>query len=187
MIPPADALGVVRVLAACLLPAALAGSARGSWLPALLFGVAAASDFLDGIVARRGAGPTSHGAALDNLADLAFVLSGTGAAARLGMVPLAVPLAIGLAFGAYALASLAGRRAARSASGHVAGVLNYALVGLIAGNVALPGPAWPPLLAIAGAVVVVVNLSAVIGRVVPPLTRALVPRVAGTGARSPRS
>jgi len=38
---------------------------------------------------------------------------------------------------------------ARSAAGHTAGALNYALVGLIAGAAAMPGRAWAPLLAAA--------------------------------------
>ena len=170
MLAAADALGVVRLGAAAMLPGALdrAVGGRGRWLPALLFALAAASDFLDGRLARRGRGPTRHGAVLDSLADIAFVLAGTVSGATLALVPSAVPLAIGVAFAAYAAASLRGRRVARSAAGHAAGVLNYALVGLLAGRAAVPGGAWPPVLALAATLVVGVNLAAVLERLVGP-------------------
>ena len=166
MTAAADALGVVRLGAAFVLPGALARAVggQGRWWPVLLFAVGAASDFLDGVLARRGHGATRHGAVLDNLADIAFVLAGTVAGATLGLVPRAVPVAIALAFAAYAAASVRGREMARSAAGHTAGALNYALVGLIAGAAAMPGRAWAPLLAAAGWIVIGVNLAAVLPR-----------------------
>jgi len=57
-----------------------------------------------------------------------------------------------------------GRQVARSALGHAAGVLNYALVGLLAGVAVLPGRAWAPLLGAGGWIVVGVNLAAVLSR-----------------------
>ena len=166
MTAAADALGVVRLGAAFVLPGALARAVggQGRWWPVLLFAVGAASDFLDGVLARRGHGATRHGAVLDNLADIAFVLAGTVAGATLGLVPRAVPVAIAVAFAAYAAASVRGRQAARSAPGHAAGVLNYALVGLLAGAAVLPGRAWAPLLGAGGWIVVGVNLAAVLSR-----------------------
>ena len=162
----ADALGVVRLGAAAMFPGALARAlgGEGRWLPAVLFAVAAVSDFFDGVLARRGPGPTRHGAVLDNLADVAFVLAGTVAGATRGLVPWAVPVAIAVAFAAYAAVSVRGRQAARSAPGHAAGVLNYALVGLLAGAAVLPGRAWAPLLGAGGWIVVGVNLAAVLSR-----------------------
>jgi phosphatidylglycerophosphate synthase len=167
MTAAADVLGVVRLGAAVVLPGALARAVggQGRWWPPLLFVVGAASDFFDGVVARRGHGATRHGAVLDNLADIAFVLAGTVAGASLGLVPRAAPLAIAIAFAAYAAASVRGRRMARSVAGHAAGTLNYALVGLIAGATAVPDRAWAPLLAVAGWIVVGVNLTAVLSRV----------------------
>ena len=47
----ADALGVVRLGAAALLPGALVCPAC-RWLPAALFAVAAGTDFFDGVLAR---------------------------------------------------------------------------------------------------------------------------------------
>jgi phosphatidylglycerophosphate synthase len=186
----ADALGFVRVVAAMLLPWALREAPRRWWPPVVLFVIAAASDFFDGIVARRGRGPTAHGAVLDNSADVAFVLSGTGTGASWGLVSRAVPAAIVVAFAAYAAASLrlsarAGEgRLARSAIGHAAGVLNYVLTGLVVGAVALPARAWTPLLAVGSAAVVAANGGAVLARLVAPLLRrARAPRDAGSRAR----
>ena len=171
----ADALGVLRLAAAVALPGAFAGALAGErwWLPLVLFAIGAASDFLDGVVARRGRGPTRHGAVLDNVADIAFVLAGTGAGAALGLVPRAVPLAIAVAFAAYALASMNRTarertwRMARSNVGHGAGVLNYALTGLVAGAAAIPGRFWNPILQLGSVLIVVVNVTAVLERVGP--------------------
>jgi phosphatidylglycerophosphate synthase len=194
--PPraADALGYVRLAAAALLPWALRAGARAAWVPIVIFAVAAATDFLDGIVARRGSGATAHGAVLDSAADVAFVLAGTGVGAAAGLITPAVPLAIGVAFAAYATASWrltlrAGTgRMARSALGHAAGVLNYALTGLVVGAIALPGTIWPPLLALGSIAVLAANAGAVLARLLPALVRrARAPRAGERGARWPRS
>jgi phosphatidylglycerophosphate synthase len=188
----ADALGILRLVAAVALPGALAGAVAGRrwWLPIALFAVGAASDFLDGVAARRGRGATRHGAILDNVADIVFVLSGTGAGAALGLVPRAVPVAIAVSFTAYAVASIdqsARQRTwqvARSRAGHAAGVLNYALAGLVAGAAALPGRPWLPLLQLGSLVVIAVNLVAVLERAAPWAVRpARGPRGAGREAR----
>lgn len=160
----ADILSLGRLLAAIVLPALLR---RGGALPLVVFGLAAATDFVDGRIARRAARPTRHGAVLDNVADVAFVLTGTITTATLGLTTWAVPLAIALSVGSYAAASLrltAGAstpRLARSSLGHAAGVCNYACVGLAAGALAVPGPAWRGILAVGDAATVTVNLAAV--------------------------
>jgi phosphatidylglycerophosphate synthase len=162
----------VRLALAIAFPAAVA---RGGWTALVLFAAAAASDYVDGPLARRAGRPTAYGAVLDNVADVAFVLIGTGAAAAAGAVGWLVPLAIACSATAYALASLARTRAAGtpvraySAIGHAAGVSNYALVGLFAGSLALPGPAWSPILAVGAAAVVGLNLAAVALRWLPGL------------------
>jgi hypothetical protein len=100
------------------------------------------------------------------------VLAATVTGTVLGLVPAAAPLAIVIAFGTYVAASLRGGRLARSRLGHAAGVLNYVLAGLIAGSMALPGSAWPPLLYLSSLSVVAVNLGAVLVRALPPRARA---------------
>jgi phosphatidylglycerophosphate synthase len=192
-VPPADALGWLRLAAAALLPTALVHAARAPWAPVALFAIGALTDFFDGIVARRGRGPTAPGAILDNAADIAFVLAGTATGAALGLLAPLVPIVIASAFGAYAVASVRGSvrggrwRIARSAIGHAAGVLNYALTGLVVAAAVWPGRPLAGVVGVAGGVVLAVNAAAVIGRVVPALSRALAPRAEGRRARWSRS
>jgi len=142
----ADGLGVGRLLLAAAFPWALA---RGRWLPLVLFGLAAGSDYVDGRLARRAGRLSSYGGMLDNVADVVFVLSATIAGAAHGLLWWPVPVSIGLSAGSYALASVATSRAsgtprlAHSRVGHAAGVCNYVCAGAVA-VVALPAPgiAW---------------------------------------------
>ena len=172
----ADALGLLRLGAAVAMPreiAAATGAAHASWAPLCLFAIAATSDFLDGRLARATSRPTAHGALLDTVADVSFVLAATGSGAAVGLVPWAAPLAIVAAVASYALASLrrstevGSWRLARNRIGHAAGVANYALAGLIAGALALPHPVWDAVLRVASLSVVALNVAAVIARVVP--------------------
>lgn len=171
----ADALGLLRLGAAVAMPREIAAAAAdpGSWGPLCLFAIAATSDFVDGRLARATARPTAHGALLDTLADVSFVLAATGGGAAIGLVPWAAPLAIVAAVVSYALASL--RRSthagawclARSRIGHAGGVANYALAGLVAGALALPHPAWATVLRVVSLGVVALNMAAVVARLVP--------------------
>ena len=139
----ADTLTLARVAAGLALPLALARAVDrpgGAWTPLGLWTVGAASDLLDGPLARRLGGATRHGAFLDSVADVLFVLGASSTGAALGLLSGWVPAAIGVAFAAYALA------------------------GLLAGSVALPSPSWPWLLAGASTVVVFLNLTAVVQR-----------------------
>jgi phosphatidylglycerophosphate synthase len=160
----ADLLGCLRLALAIAFPAAIA---RGGWSAVLVFTAAAVSDYADGPLARRGGRPSAYGTLLDNVADIAFVLVGTTTAAASGAIGWIVPAAIACSATAYAVASLTRTCTtgtpvrAYSAIGHAAGVCNYALVGLYAGSVALPGDLWTPTLAVGAAVVVALNLGAV--------------------------
>ena len=82
----ADALGLLRLGAAVALPSEIAeaaGAPDASWGPLCLFAIAATSDFLDGRLARATARPTAHGALLDTVADVSFVLAATGSGAAI--------------------------------------------------------------------------------------------------------
>jgi len=180
----ADALSIARGAAALALPWTLT---HGSWEPLALVVAAAAADFSDGRLARRAGTATAHGAVLDNVADVTFVLAGTITGAALGRVPRMVPAAIAVAVAAYVIASVrrsadhAAPRLARSRLGHAAGVSNYAIVMLIAGSVALPGAIWDIVLPASSLVVVVINLAAVGARLLGAVTTpARAPRGAGT-------
>ena len=165
----ADLLSFLRLGVALLLPVALM---RGGVVPAVLWIVAAATDYLDGPLARRTGTVTRHGMLLDNVADIAFVLSGLGAAAALGMVPWLVPAAVLLAVVDYARAALevahdvAHARIVRSRIGHAAGVMNYACLGVVCARVAW-GDAVPALVLLAAELgTIAVNVGAVVERVV---------------------
>lgn len=83
---PANALSMVRVLAAPAFGVLLGRTGPDSWLLWSLWVVLAFSDRLDGTLARRH-GTTRSGAFLDPLADKALVLAALAALAELGVFP----------------------------------------------------------------------------------------------------
>ncbi|MGB6555391.1 MAG: CDP-alcohol phosphatidyltransferase family protein [Candidatus Binataceae bacterium] len=98
---------------------------------ALIAIAAAASDFLDGRLARRLGVGGGAGQWLDPVADVTFVLAALGCAAAAGAIPLYIPILIVASFSQYALDSRILHRAGgpiRSRLGHYGGVVNYALV-----------------------------------------------------------
>jgi len=92
----------VRLLA--VLPVAV-GFARLDLLSpdllVVLVGVAIATDFLDGKVARRQGTASPGGQLFDHATDFLFVTSGLTGAAVAGLVPLALPVLITVAFSQY--------------------------------------------------------------------------------------
>lgn len=164
---PADVLTLVRFVVAVLMPVAIL---RGGVGPALLWVVAAASDFVDGPVARRWGGPSRHGAIADPVADVAFVLATFVTLAAVGHVAWLVPGAILGSVAAYAVATLRESRArrdvrvARSRVGHAAGVVNYAAAGVAVAAIAWPASIAAAALPPASALVVLVNVAAVVER-----------------------
>ncbi len=94
--------------------------------------VAAASDFLDGRLARMLRVESVGGRWLDTLADFTFILVALTVESWSGTIPAYIPILFAILFAQYALDSLIlrGPRAAPIGSrlGHVAGVANFALV-----------------------------------------------------------
>ena len=70
-------------------------------LLAALLTVALASDYLDGVVARRQGTASAAGQLFDHGTDCLFVTAGLTGAALAGLVPPALPLLIAVAFGQY--------------------------------------------------------------------------------------
>ena len=70
-------------------------------LLAALLAVALASDYLDGVVARRQGTASAAGQLFDHGTDCLFVTAGLTGAALAGAVPLALPVLIPVAFGQY--------------------------------------------------------------------------------------
>jgi phosphatidylglycerophosphate synthase len=120
----------------------------GSAAPAAaVFAAVALSDFFDGRVARRLGAANAGGRVLDHAADIAFILSALTLYARAGVAPWWVPASIAAAFGVYVIDSLrrSGRRPALIGSriGHLGGVCNYALIGILVGD-HTAGLGWLP-------------------------------------------
>lgn len=105
---------------------------------------AAASDFLDGRLARLLGMESALGRWLDSGADVIFILVALGCEAGAGTIALYVPILIAASFAQYALDSvlLAGhvRAPVGSRLGHWGGIVNYLLVLAMA---AAHGPALP--------------------------------------------
>ena len=114
----------------------------------LLFGLIAASDMLDGWMARRRHQASAFGRVLDHLCDVGFILVALGMFAWQGWVPWWLPAAITWAFGLYALRSwwwTAGTTAPTligSRLGHLGGILNYGVVGLVTLDLCLGRLLW---------------------------------------------
>jgi phosphatidylglycerophosphate synthase len=104
---------------------------------------AAISDFADGRVARHTHSTDAFGRWLDNLADVAFVLTALTCEVLAGAIPAYIPALIAVSFFQYAIDSvlISGSSApVRSRIGHWGGVVNFALVLLLA---FAPYPRWP--------------------------------------------
>ncbi len=95
----------------------------------------AASDFLDGRVARRTRSADGFEPWLDGLADIVFILTALTCEARAGAIPVYIPALIAASFAQYAIDSVLIRGSTipvKSRLGHWGGILNYALVVLLA-------------------------------------------------------
>ena len=164
-------LSLLRLALAPLYVLAMEMSAT---LPIAIAVLAAASDFVDGRLARRLGSASRAGAVLDVLGDGVFVVAALAGLASVRIVTWLLPVAVVLALTGLAVASL---RAAGSAdgppppprtrgpadrAGHAAGIVNYGAV--LAGSAALAG--WIPGAWIlpASVTVAVLNLSPLVLR-----------------------
>jgi phosphatidylglycerophosphate synthase len=136
----ANATTALRIaLTPVFLCSVVRAQAGGSgWPAAGLFALVAVSDFVDGRIARRLGAESRGGRVLDHAADIAFILAALGLYVRLTVVPWWVPASIAVAFATYVIDSLR-RSGARpsligSRIGHLGGVCNYALIGVVVGN-----------------------------------------------------
>jgi len=104
---------------------------------------AAVSDFVDGRVARQTHSADAFGRWLDNLADVIFVLTALTCEVVAGAIPAYIPALIAISFVQYAIDSVlisGSLSPVRSRLGHWGGVINFALVILLA---LAPYPQWP--------------------------------------------
>lgn len=145
----ANLLSLSRLALAPLFAAAVLAAERGAtgWVAATLFALVIASDALDGRLARRLGTASAAGRAVDHGADIAFLLLAMTTYVAIGALPWWVPAAVAAAFAAYVrdwrwpAARPPRWRADRV--GHVGGVCNWVLVGVLVGNRTV-GLGWLP-------------------------------------------
>lgn len=131
------ALSAVRLF---LGPAYVLSLEMSAELPLVLALLAAASDFVDGRIARRLGTSSPSGAILDVVADGVFVVCALAALAAAGVVSRALPAAVLLSLAGFALSARRRKRTASVAvvadarrgpadrAGHYAGIANYGTV-----------------------------------------------------------
>jgi hypothetical protein len=167
----ANALTLLRVALAPALACAVVAADRGAtgWWAALLFAVAAGSDAADGHLARRLGTASGAGRAFDHGADILFLLAALGTYAGLGVIPWWVPAAVAASFGLYVVDARwpppAPPRWRADRVGHLGGIANWVLVGVLVGDRSV-GLAWlpPPLVLALCAAVPLYSAAAIGGR-----------------------
>ena len=125
-------------------------------LVALLLAVAIASDYFDGIVARRRGSASPGGQLFDHATDCLFVTACLAGAALAGSAPPVLPVLIALAFGQYVLDSywLHRRKQLRmSTIGRWNGIGYFVPLVVLAAARLEVVPAFTPLLTVAARVV----------------------------------
>jgi phosphatidylglycerophosphate synthase len=91
----------------------------------------AASDFIDGRIARWTNSASGIGQWLDSSADIMFILAALSCEAYIGVIPIYLPALIATSFGQYVADSIWIRGSAvpvKSRLGHWAGIFNYVMV-----------------------------------------------------------
>jgi CDP-diacylglycerol--glycerol-3-phosphate 3-phosphatidyltransferase len=153
----AHVLTSLRLILTPIFLCAIEASTRHPDIPSIglvigLFSLICASDYYDGPLARVLGLSSDLGRALDNLADITFLLVTLTYLVRCHAAPWWIPVAIALAFGQYTVDSwlLSGRGTnvilVSNPIGHWAGILNYIFTGILALNAALQQRLLPALL-----------------------------------------
>ncbi len=122
------------MLAGLWLAAFMSGDRRPEILGSLAL-AGAISDFFDGRVARRMNSADGFGQWLDSLADIVFVLTALACEAHAGAIPVYIPTLIAVSFTQYVIDSLmicGSSTPVKSRLGHWGGVINFALVIMLA-------------------------------------------------------
>ena len=134
-------LAVTPLFILCIVRAAAAPLA--GWLAGLLFIFAAWSDIADGRLARRRGTASERGRLLDHFADIAFILGSLATYVYIDVAPWWVPAAIAASFSVYVFDSWLRsapdlsaeaserRRMIGSRIGHLGGIANWVLIGVL--------------------------------------------------------
>jgi phosphatidylglycerophosphate synthase len=127
----ANLVSASRFILACIwVTVYVAHRSHPQMLGAIALG-GAASDFLDGRVARWTRSAGQFGRWLDSVADIVFILTVLSCEAYAGVIPVYLPVLIAASFTQYVADSVLIRGSAvpvKSRLGHWAGVFNYIIV-----------------------------------------------------------
>ena len=162
----ANVLTLLRVALAPAFACAVVTADRGGsgWPAAVVFAVVACSDVVDGPLARRFGTASGRGRALDHGADIVFLLGAFASYAALDALPWWVPAAVAASFASYAIdARWPPPRPPRWQAqrvGHLGGIANWVLVGILVGNRSL-GLGWLPPAVMTACALLVLAYSAV--------------------------
>jgi phosphatidylglycerophosphate synthase len=150
----ANIVSASRFALACIWVTAFLGD-RGQFRTlGVIASCAAASDLLDGRIARFTHSASHFGRWLDSMADIVFILAVLSCEAYRAAIPAYLPALVAASFAQYAVDSVLIRGSAvpvKSRLGHWAGIVNYIIVIALAWAPALrfhPGlpPALPPVI-----------------------------------------
>ncbi len=140
---------------------------EGNWLgAAVLFFIAAISDYYDGKIARRLAQTSPTGGLFDHATDALYVTTGCWALAQLGLINPILPWLIPAAFIQYMLDSkaLAGHTLRMSTLGRYNGVAYFVLVGTGIGLKLLGWDALLPVLTVAAWALAATTIASMLDR-----------------------
>jgi phosphatidylglycerophosphate synthase len=139
----ANLVSVSRLLLASIWVAVFFSHRPPSKILGAIASVAAASDVLDGPIARWTNSAGQFGRWLDSVADIVFILAALLCEAYAGVIPVYLPALIAASFAQYAVDSVLIRGSAvpvKSRLGHWAGIFNYIIVIVLAWS---PPPRFP--------------------------------------------
>ena len=190
----ADLCTALRVLIAPVLASQL-GLPRDAagMTPLVLYAIAAASDYVDGRLARATGSASRRGRVFDHAADALLLFPAFWMLACRGRVPHVLPIAAMTAFALYVLhgwqrgGSWRAIDLTGSRSGAVGGVLNYVVVGAASAAVWLDVPPLDAAIYAAAYGVAAINFAAALERLPLVVTPARASRAGETEARAPRS
>jgi phosphatidylglycerophosphate synthase len=190
----ADVCTALRVLLAPVLAWQLAlPRGRAGWVPLVVYLLAAATDYIDGVVARATGSASRQGRVFDHGADALLLFPAFIVLAMQQRLPFVLPLAAVTAFTLYVVdgwrrgGSLGTIELTGSRSGAVGGVLNYGIAGAAAAAVALDSSALDRVVYAAAFAIAAVNAMAALERLVQLLTSARGSLVAEREAPASRS
>lgn len=168
----ANVLTAIRLLLIVPLVALISNPADyPGMLLALLLVVAIATDYFDGIVARKMGTASAAGQLFDHGTDFLFVSAGLFSAALLGLLTLWLPILVAIAFTQYVLDSyllFRQKQLRMSFLGRWNGVFYFAPLVVIAGGQLL-GVSISALLQILAWILVFSTLASIVDRLLAPL------------------